>query len=438
VVNGAAPPRPSLAATFLQPRVLVMASLGFASGLPYAVANETSGLLLADLKVDRTAIGLLGAIAGIYSFKFLWSPLVDARPVPGLGFLGLRRSWLVATQLPLVLLVALLGTLAPAGAEAGTLAFGMAIALLTFLSATQDITVNAWTIDSFPRRELGIGTAASVAGYRVALLAGGSLAPIVAGLAGWNAAFLFLAGLMAVGLVTSLAAREPDLDGDRPASAPGLAALAEPVREFLAFAGRRLVPVALFVLLFRLPDQLANAMQKPFLLEELGYSKEQYGVIRNALGIGATLVGAAIGGGLVARFGLVRALLACGVAQAASNLGFVWLATGEGAGGQALPWSSPAMVSLGAVALVESLSGGMVATAFVAWLMSLCSRRFAATQYALLTGLVAVSQSIASGISGPLSKDLGWLAFFLATVAVAAPGLALIRPAARAVRPEAD
>ena len=428
----------SLAATFLQPRVLVMASLGFASGLPYAVANETGTLLLADLKVDRTAIGVIGAISGIYAFKFLWSPLVDARPVPGLGRFGLRRSWLLATQLPMAILIAILALVAPAGPDAATLAFGLALATIATLSATQDIAVNAWTVDAFPRRELGIGSAACVAGYRVALLAGGSLAPLVAAWKGWNAAFLLLAALMALGPVTALLAREPG-EGRAARDGPGgLRSLVEPIRELLAFAGPHAVAITLFVLVFRLPDQLGNAMQKPFLLEGLGYTKEQYGLIRNALGIGATLAGAAIGGGLVARFGLVRALVLCGVAQAASNLGFVLLSLRGPAEGGSLAWSDPAMVWLGAVSLVESLSGGMVATAFVAWLMSLCDRRHAATQYALLTGLFALGQSFASAASGPISKELGWRWFFVVTVVVAIPGLLLVRPGVRAVRPDAD
>lgn len=435
-MNDPAPPR-SLAATFLQPRVLVMASLGAASGLPYAVANETGTLLLADLKVDRTAIGVIGAISGIYAFKFLWSPLVDARPVPGLARLGLRRSWLLATQVPLVALVAILASVAPAGPEAETLRFGLALAALTALSATQDIAVNAWTVDAFPRRELGVGSAAYVAGYRVALLAGGSLAPVVAAWKGWNAAFLLLAGLMAIGPLTVLFAREPDRGEARNSTPGGWRMLVAPIRELLAFAGPHVFAITLFVFLFRLPDQFGNAMQKPFLLEGLGYTKEQYGLIRNALGIAATLVGAAIGGGLVARFGLVRALLACGVAQAASNLGFVVLALRGGATGGSLAWTDPAMAWLAGVALVESLSGGMVATAFVAWLMSLCDRRYAATQYALLTGLFALGQSLASAVSGPISKELGWTGFYLVTVAVAVPGLLLVRPGVRAVRPDA-
>jgi PAT family beta-lactamase induction signal transducer AmpG len=427
----------SLAATFLQPRVLVMASLGVASGLPYAVANETGTLLLADLKVDRTAIGAIGAISGIYAFKFLWSPLVDARAVPGLARLGLRRSWLLATQLPMVAIIAMLAGLAPAGADASTFSFGVALAALAVLSATQDIAVNAWTVDAFPRRELGIGSAATVAGYRLALLAGGSLAPLVAAWLGWNAAFLVLAAIMAIGPITTLVAREPRREPTVHPPPAGLRALLAPIRELLAFAGPHAVAITLFVLLFRLPDQLGNAMQKPFLLEGLGYTKEQYGLIRNALGIGATLVGAAVGGGLVARFGLVRALVLCGLAQAASNLGFVVLSLRGPAVGGSLAWGDPAMLWLGAVSLVESLAGGMVATAFVAWLMSLCDRRYAATQYAVLTGLFAIGQSLASVVSGPLSKELGWIGFYLATVAVAVPGLALIRPGVRAVRPDA-
>ncbi len=428
--------RPSLLRAFLTPRCAIMAALGFASGLPFAIANETASVLLAELKIDRTTIGLLGAIGTVYAFKFLWAPIVDATPFPGLGRLGRRRSWLVALHLALLPAIASLALWMPTERESPLQAFALALVVIAVLSATLDIVVNAWTIARFPERELGVGSSMSVTGYRLALLAGGLVALSVATRAGWPAAFATLAVMQGIGLVATLCAA-PDGRSEEPmpaASAPSHAErIVAPIVELLRRIGPGLAVVALLVLLFRLPDQLAAQMQRPLLLDTLGYEKEQYGVFRNGIGLAATIVGSFLGGALVIRFGIIRAMLVACLAQAASNLGFAWIASAvDPLGGVAQPWLSWPMAALTIVSGIESLCGGLVGAVFVAYLMGLCDPRHGATQYALLTSLMALAGGIASAASGYLASS--WTPFFLGTVVAGIPGLLLVPLAARVVR----
>jgi PAT family beta-lactamase induction signal transducer AmpG len=427
----AEPDEPRLRDPFLSRRAAAMAALGFASGLPFAVANETASALLAALKVDRETIGLLGAIGTLYALKFLWSPLVDARPMPGLARLGRRRSWLVATQGSLIALIAVLAFAAPQAATAPLLPFAGLLVAIALVSATQDLVVNAWTVETFPRRELGVGSATSVTGYRIALVFGGAVALQVAASIGWNAAFAVLASGMGVGLAAALASREPSAStAELP---PTLAqAFVVPVRDLARRAGATIPLVAAMVLLFRLPDQLGGQMQKSLLLETLEYPLGQYGIVRNGIGLGATILGSFIGGGLVISVGLARALLVGAVLQAASNLGFAWLAGAVAPmGGEVQSWLSPSILALLAAACFENLCGGLVATVFVAWLMSLCARRHAAAQYAILSGGMAFTGGIAVGLSGYLAARCSWPAFFVLSALAGIPGILLALLAAR-------
>ena len=434
--------RPSLLRAFLTPRCAVMAALGFASGLPFAIANETASVLLAELKIDRTTIGLLGAISTVYAFKFLWAPLIDAVAFPGLGRLGRRRSWLVALHLALLPAIASLALWMPTERTSPLQAFALALVVIAVLSATLDIVVNAWTIARFPERELGVGSSMSVTGYRLALLVGGMVALSVATRAGWPAAFATLAAMQGVGLVAALCApRNADVGSEEAGlaeAAPSfveriVAPIVEPIVEIARRIGPGLVVVAALVLLFRLPDQLASQMQRPLLLDTLGYEKEQYGVFRNGIGLAATIAGSLLGGAVVVRFGIIRAMLLACLMQAASNIGFAWIASAvEPLGGVAQPWVSWPMIALTIVSGIESLCGGLVGAVFVAYLMGLCDPRHGATQYALLTSLMALAGGVASAASGYLATS--WTPFFLGTVAAGIPGLILVPLAARFAR----
>lgn len=445
---------PGTAREWLQPRSLAMLALGFASGLPNTVVTETAGLWLAALKAPPATLGFLGAVGGIYSFKFLWAPLVDARAVPGAAFLGRRRSWLLAAQLACMAGIAAMALAGPEDADSSLRPMAAALLATAFVSATLDVVVNAWTVDAFPRKALGIGSAMSVTGYRMAMLAAGAAAPFVAVHAGWRAATAAMALFLLPSLAAALLSREPP--GSPPPRRGLRESLAEPALELwrriargagggagsdaaaAPEARRRVIAGLAFVALFRLPDQLAAAMQKSLILTTLQYSPDQYAVLRNGVGLAATLAGAALGGAAVLRLGRGRALLLAGILQALSNGGFMLLAQLPHGDGVARPWSSMDMVSLGAVATVENLCGGLVATVFVAYLMSLCSHAWSAAQYAILTGVMAAAGAIASAASGPLAERLGWTVFYGLTIAASVPGLLLIPAAAALVAPSSQ
>jgi MFS transporter, PAT family, beta-lactamase induction signal transducer AmpG len=400
-----------------------MAILGFASGLPFTLATKTSSAILAERKVDAPTIGMVGGAIGlVYAWKFLWSPVVDARPAPLFAQLGRRRSWLVITQVPLIAAIAALGFVAPAAGESLS-AFVAVLLIVAFFSATQDILINGWTVDAFPNRRLGLGSALSVGGYRLAMLIAGWAVLALGGWQGWPLAFTAMAAMLALGLIATLASREPTADS--PVSLTYGEAIASPIVDLVRSLRAWALPVLAFALIYKLPDQLGNAMQEPLLITKLGYELGQFGFARNAIGLPATIVGSFVGAWLVARFGLIRALAVAGVLQAVSNLGFAWLhATSDPLGGVIQPWLSRPMIALAAVSSIESLCGGLTGTVFVAWLMSLCNRRFGASQYALLSGIVQLSASIAGAVGGALAKE--WTSYYVWSAIVGIPGVAMV------------
>ncbi len=420
--------RVSLVALALSGSGLAMATLGFASGLPFTLVTKATSAILADQGTDKTTIGDVGGAIGlVYAYKFLWSPLVDARPAPLVGGLGRRRSWLVASEMPLILAVALLGFAVPHSGEPSAVFLALLV-LVAICSATQDIVVNGWTVDAFPGRKLGIGSALSVAGYRVALLVAGWLVLLLGKSWGWSVAFGAMAVLCAAGLVATLASREPS--GPVGEATSYWRSIALPLIDGARSLGRWLVPCIAFALVFKLPDQLGNAMQESLLITTMKYDIAQFGLARNAIGLPTTILGSLLGAVAVARMGMMPALLLACVLQALSNLGFAWLhEVVAPLNGSAQPWLSQPTIALTTVGAIESLCGGLTGTVFVAWLMSLCSQRFGASQYALLSGIVQLSASIASALSGRLAHE--WTSYYVWSAVAGIPGLALLAIIAR-------
>jgi PAT family beta-lactamase induction signal transducer AmpG len=401
-----------------------MVTLGFASGLPNTIATETASAYLAKVGFDTATIGWIGAISSIYAYKFLWAPFVDARPLPGLTNLGRRRSWLLALQCALALGIASLAIVLPASHEERVGGFASILILVAFLSATLDIVVSAWTVNAFPGRALGVGGSLSVIGYRAAMLAAGAIGLQLAGLAGWRWAFVGLGLVMAVTALAPVLSPEPSANRAEPVSYAR--SLIEPVLELWKRLGLALLLVVAITFLFRLPDQLTRSMQQPFLLSHLQFELTQFGWVRQGAGIPATLAGAILGGAAIVRFGMFRTLVVAGVLQALSNLGFAWLGLAIAPlDGSHQPWLSTPILSMLAVGTFENLCGGAVATVFVAWLMSLCDQRHAATQYAILSGGMAFTGGLASGLSGYLAASMTWPAFFAVTALAGIPGIAL-------------
>jgi len=391
---------------FRSRRILAVLLLGFASGLPLALTTGTLQAWLAVENVDIKTIGLFALVGQPYTYKFLWAPLMDRYTPP---FLGRRRGWLVVTQLALLAAIALMGTLSPR--ESPWLLGGIAL-LVAFLSASQDIVFDAYRTDVLKEDERGAGAATSVLGYRIAMLVSGGLALIlVDNWLSWSAMYALMAGLMLVGLAATWTAPEPDAPAQAPLSLG--AAIREPLAEYFSRNGAWLLLV--LIVLYKLGDAFAGSLTTTFLLRGPGFSLSDVGWANKWLGVGATILGALAGGAMMTKLRLYRALMLFGVLQAVTNLGFMLLAMA----GKSYP------LMIAAVA-AENLCGGMGTAAFVALLMSLCDRRFSATQYALLSALSAVGRVYVGPLAGVMVASLGWVQFFFATFLIALPGLVLL------------
>ncbi len=396
----------SYAEVFRSRKIFILLLLGFASGLPLALTAGTLQAWLTVESVDIRTIGLFALVGQPYTYKFLWAPLMDRYTVP---LLGRRRGWLVLTQLALLAAIAWMGTISPK--DAPLLLAGLALTV-AFLSASQDIVFDAFRSDILGPEERGAGAAVSVLGYRIAMLVSGGLALIVAdSVLGWTGTYWLMAVLMLVGVAATWRAREPEAPPKAPATLA--AAVREPLTEFFSRNGAWLLLV--LIVLYKLGDAFAGSLSTTFLLRGLDFSLTEVGVFNKWLGVGATIIGALAGGALMAKLRLYRALLLFGLLQAVTNLGFMLLAV-----------VGKSYVLAVAVIAAENLCGGMGTAAFVALLMSMCDRRFSATQYALLSALASLGRVYVGPAAGVMVASLGWTTFFLFTFVIALPGVAML------------
>jgi MFS transporter, PAT family, beta-lactamase induction signal transducer AmpG len=397
--------------------------MGFSSGLPLALTFGTLSYWLAELGVSLTAIGLFGLVRASYSLKFLWSPLIDRLPIPLLTRrLGRRRSWALTIQFLLALAILVLGMTDPRHDPALT---ALAAVIVAFLSASQDIVIDAYRIELLTAEEQGAGAAATQWGYRFGLLASGAGALYAASLGGWHVAYAVMAGLMLVGMVTVWFTPEPGgiASAERLPGATAAAraaswlerAVVAPLADMAARLGvARLLTIVLFVVLYKFGDALAASMSNP-LYVALGFTKVEVATVAKVYGVIATLAGVALGGLVVARLGVFAALLLCGALQAVSNLMYI-----------AQLWAGHDVAMLALTIGGENLTGGMASSAFVAYLSGLCSRDFTATQYALLSSLATVGLNVLAASGGYLAQTLGWTPFFLLSTSACVPSLLLL------------
>jgi PAT family beta-lactamase induction signal transducer AmpG len=396
-------PKPSFLQVLSSPRVWLLTALGFASGLPLLLVGGTLSTWMKNEGVDLKTIGIFTLVALPYSLKFIWAPLMDRYSLP---FLGRRRGWLLVTQLGLMAAIAAMGNVDPRGAP---VAMATLAALVAFLSSSQDVVSDAWRTDTLSESERGMGVATFVMGYRIGMLAAGALALTLSDLVGWQRTYWVMAALMLVGVVATLLAKEPQ--GLRPPRTLAEAAIVP----FVDYFRRDGAVLALFFLvLYKLGDAIAGGMTTPFYVE-LGFSNTEIGAISKGVGMGATIVGALLGGTLMARLGMRRSLFIFGGLQAVTNLAFLVLA---------LVGKNHLM--LAAAICSDNLCGGMATAAFGAFTMSLCNRRFSATQFALLSALANLGGRVLSSTSGYLATWMGWAGFFGFTVALAFPALILL------------
>ena len=382
-----------------------MLPLGFASGLPLALTAGTLQAWLTVTGVDLRTIGIVTLVGLPYTLKFLWSPLMD-RFVP--PWLGRRRGWMIATQLALIAGIAAMAVTGPADAIWALSVLAIAVA---FLSASQDIAFDAYRADVLLAPERGIGAGVSVIGYRIAMLISGAVALILSDHIGWQSTYLLMAGLMFIGVATTLFSPEPSSAITPPRTLSE--AVWGPIREF--FSRSPALGLLLLIILYKVGDAFAGTLTTAFLIRGMGFSPTEVGVVNKGMGLLATLLGALAGGAFMVRMGLFRALLLFGSLQAVSNLSFMVLA-----------WTGKSYVVMVSAVAFENLSGGMGTAAFVALLMSLCDHRYTATQFALLSALAALGRVFVGPPSGYLVETVGWVVFFFITFLAALPGLGLL------------
>ncbi|MBS0640130.1 MAG: MFS transporter [Proteobacteria bacterium] len=385
-----------------------MAAYGFLAGLPLPLSGFTFRLWLSDAGAALTVIGLTAWIGLAYSLKFLWSPVLDQAPPLGLGArFGRRRGWLLVVQ-PLLCAAALL--LAWSDPARLPLAAFAAAASVAVMSATQDIAIDAWRIETFPERQQGLALAVYVWGYRLAMLVATTGVIGAASLVGWHAALTGAAALVGVGVLVTLAA--PREDAPVAAPRPGLrAAVVEPIRSFLVRPFAWLVLA--FVALFKLGEAMAGLMTAPF-YRSLGFDKATIAGI-GPFSLCGTLAGITLGGWLVARIGVGKALLLTGWAQTIAMAMYVLLSLTPGN-----TW-----MLYGTVA-TEAFAQGMADAAFLTFLSALCAREFAATQYALLSSVPQLAIHTIGAVSGVMAASLGWTLFYTVCMGAAVPGMLLM------------
>jgi PAT family beta-lactamase induction signal transducer AmpG len=407
----------------------VLLLLGFSSGLPLLLINTTLNAWLTQAGLTTIAIGLFNLLNLPYSFKFLWSPVLDRFLLPAPGSLrgSRRRGWMALTQVLLLLSIGLLGFQDPTqtwlealgweelsqtwpGITVFTRPIFLVGLLVAFLSASQDIAVDAYRTDILAEREMGAGVAIFVFGYRIALLVSSGVSLILADYLPWWQVYGIMALLMLIGLITSFLAPEPENSALKPTSLRS--AIIEPFQSF--WRHRLAWAILLFVVCFKLPDSLAGQMTPTFLLQT-GFSTSDLGIIRSWIGLLATLAGAFVGGEWVSRIGTYRCLFIFAALQGIGNLGLGAI----GLVGQNYP------LLLGAT-VFDNMAGGMGTAAFLAFLMSLCDRQFSATQYALLTSVFAVGGTLAGAVSGYLAAAVNWPLFYLITAMTAAPAMVIL------------
>jgi PAT family beta-lactamase induction signal transducer AmpG len=419
-------------AVYLKRRVLIVMFLGFSSGLPLALSGSTLLVWMREGGVDLGTIGLFALVGTPYTVKFLWAPLVDALDVPVLSRrFGRRRGWLLLAQFLLIGAIVFLGACDPSGSA---LIVAIGALLVAAASATQDIVVDAFRVESLDESEQAAGMASYVAAYRVGMLASTAGALFLVSFfqsllgfehhAAWSAGYVVMAALVLIGVATTLFASEPRRSAQAAAAHAAAVRRENPLQRvataaagaFAEFLTRDLALVALaFVVLFKFTDALAGTLTAPFVID-LGFSRNEYAAIIKGVGLAATLIGGFAGGFVARAYSLPKSLWAGGVLQAVSALAFSWQAVV----GRDAAWLTFAIVA-------ENFTSAIGTVIFVAYLSALCRNPLhTATQFALLTALAAFGRTYLSSGAGFIAAALGWPAFFAICAAAGLPGLLLL------------
>jgi PAT family beta-lactamase induction signal transducer AmpG len=388
------------------PRLALMLALGFSSGLPFLLIFSTQSAWLREAGVSKADIGLMSYCALAFSFKFLWAPIIDRYDPPGLArLLGRRRAWMLIAQIGVA--VGLLGL--SFGTPQQTLIWSIAFGFLTaFAAATQDVTIDGWRIDAAPPERQGVMVAVYSLGYRLAMICAGAGALYLADFRSWRLAYSAMAGLTLVGMIACLLS--PRLDRTTPGPKSTLqSSFVEPLADLMRRYAATIVPILLLVALYRLPDFVSGVMANPLYID-LGFTKSDIATVSKLYGVWIGIAGAFAGGALAQKLGLMPTLLIGGVAASASHLSLAYLAAHAGR-----------LDLLTLAVSVESFAGGLAGAALIAYMSSLVSPGYAATQYALLSSLYALPGKFVGGLSGFMVEAMGYPRFFVTTALIGVP-----------------
>lgn len=398
---------PSILRVFSSRRMGVVFLLGFASGLPLMLVGQTAVTWMTEAGLSNELIAEFASVGLPWTLKFAWAPFLDRYALP---FLGRRRGWLFVFQALLALALAALALSDP-GAE--PVRFYACAFIVALIAASHDIVIDAYNTDLLEPEERAAGSATYVMGYRVAMLVTGSLALVMADHVAWRTVYLVMASLMLIGLVATLIAEEPP-DRGRPLKTITQAVYV-PFSELFKRLGWKGFTVLLsFAALYKFGEQFAQVMSPKFFRGVIGFTKTEIGVLQKAVGFAAWAIGGAIGGSLVAKFGVRRCLVAFGILQASTHLAYLWIA-----------YAGKDLTVYAAGIFLENLSFAMATSAFVALLMGVASPAVSATQIALLTSLSSVGQRVFGQFAGGVVDSVGWTGFFLVSIALAIPGIVL-------------
>jgi PAT family beta-lactamase induction signal transducer AmpG len=397
--------RPTLRQALGDKRMLAVLFMSFASGLPFNLTNFSLQAWLASEGLNIKTIGIFSLVALPYNIKFLWAPFLDRYLPP---FLGRRRGWILIYQAGLTVCIGVMGMSSPTK-ELPVL--GAIAVLLAFLSASQDIVIDAYRVDTIPPSERALAAAAVAFGYRTAAMLAGTVLVYIAGSFGWRLAFMLVACLMAATMLATLWAPEPEDPGKRPATLAD--AVWHPLRALLAQKG--MWGFLLLILLYKVGDALALSLYSTFMIQGVGFSLHELSIAGKLNMTVSTMIGVALGGWIYIRWGTFRSLLIFGIGQALTNLLYVWLAL-----------AGKKIWLLVLATCFDTMIGGMGQAAFVAFLVSLCSANFSATQYAILSAIAVLPRNVTGAIAGYLVPVVGWANFFTITCLCAMPGLILL------------
>ncbi len=441
---------------YLRPRILLMLALGFSSGLPFLLIFGTLSAWLREAGISRTEIGLMSYVGLAFTIKFLWAPLIDQIRLPLLARLfGKRRAWMLVAQ---VIIAAALVFISSCDPSQSLMPIAIGAVVLAFAAATQDISIDAWRIEAAPRSEQGAMAAAYQLGYRFAIIASGAGALYVAQFVSWHAAYLAMAALMGLGVLAVLLAPRPE-EKEAPVAGEDAAfhlarnlkltgsaaraftwvyrAAVAPFVDFFKRHGWTALLILALIGLYRVPDFVMGVMANPLYIDS-GFTLAEIATVVKVIGVWLTIAGALVGGLAVVRFGILHTLVIGALSVLIGNLVFAWLAT-QGNDVSALT------IAIG----VENFAGGFAGTALIAYMSSLTSSAFTATQYALFSSMYALPGKLLGGLSGFMvdwfavrpqiaaffvgaetvaahAKTAGYVPFFLSTAVMAIPALILI------------